>query len=434
MAVGGATHQEAAALHDQGGGTGELGDAAAGERAFKAAAGREVVGGGFFQRCLAEGRGSTPEQYRFWRDAVYERISERTESLQGQLTVEQRCGLAQVSRAGYYRSLQEKAPAEEAQEVRAAVQKVVLEHRRRYGYRRVTAELRRQGMAVNHKRVARMMREDHLLALRQRAWVVTTESGHSLPVYVNLARRMELSAPDQLWVADITYIRLRQEFVFLAVVVDGFSRRAVGWALDRSLQTRLTLQALEMAAAQRRPAPGVVHHSDQGVQYAAAEYVARLAHYPMTASMSRPGNPFDNAQCESFIKTLKQEEIDCRKYRDLEDLRSHVREFIEEYYNCRRLHSALGYRSPAEFEAAGRSSVPLTESAAVVKLSFQGMGRSIHPISERPEPAVSARGPAGPDPSAHRTDESPADYSSASCSPAEPASASSAGLDGDRTE
>ena len=339
------------------------------------------------------------------------------------------CGLAQVSRAGYYRSWQEKAPEAEEMEVRAAVQKVALEHRRRYGYRRVTAELRRQGRAVNHKRVARMMREDPLLALRQKPWVATTESGHSLPVYVNLARRMELSGPDQLWVADITYIRLRQEFVYLAVVVDAFSRRAVGWALDRTLQTRLTLQALEMAVAERQPAPGVVHHSDQGVQYAAAEYGARLAQYQMTASMSRPGNPFDNAQCESFIKTPKQEEIDGRKYQDLEDLRSHVREFIEEYYNCRRLHSALGYRSPAEFESAGQTAIPHPASAAVVKLSFQGMGRSINPIRARPGLAVSARGPAGPNPSAHRTDESPADYSSASGSPAELASASSAEAD-----
>ena len=188
-------------------------------------------------------------------------------------------------------------------EVRAAVQKVALEHRRRYGYRRATAELRRQGMAVNHKRVARILREDPLLALRQKPWVATTESGHSLPVYVNLARRREWSGPDQLWVADITYIRLRQEFVDLAVGVDAFSRRAVGWALDRTLQTRLTLQALEMAVAERQPAPGVVHHSDQGAQYAAAEYGARLVQYQMTASMSRPGNPFDKAYASYCTST-----------------------------------------------------------------------------------------------------------------------------------
>jgi transposase InsO family protein len=288
------------------------------------------------------------------------------------------CQLAGVSRAGYYRSLGEKAPEEEVMEVRAAVQKIALQHQRRYGYRRVTAELRRQGMAVNHKRVARMMREDHLLALRRKPWLATTDSGHDLRVYVNLARRMELSAPDQLWVADITYIRLRQEFVYLALIVDGFSRRAVGWALERTLQTRLTLQALQMAIAERQPPPGVVHHSDQGIQYAAAEYVACMAQSQMTPSMSRPGNPFDNAQCESFIKTLKQEEIYCHQYQDLEDLRSHLREFIEEYYNRCRLHSALGYRSPAEFEAALLNAE--VKPAAAVKLSFQGMGRSIGPI------------------------------------------------------
>ncbi|MGB7592482.1 MAG: IS3 family transposase [Terriglobia bacterium] len=343
------------------------------------------------------------------------------------------CQLAEVSRAGYYRSWGEKAPEEEAMEIRAAVQQIALQHRRRYGYRRVTAELRRRGMAVNHKRVARIMGEDGLLALRRKAWVATTESGHDLRVYVNLARRMELSAPDQLWVADITYIRLRREFVYLAVIVDGFSRRAVGWAVERTLQTRLTLQALEMAIAQRQPLPGVVHHSDQGIQYAAADYVARLAQYQMTPSMSRPGNPFDNAQCESFIKTLKQEEIYCQRYQDLEDLRDHLREFIEEYYNRCRLHSALGYRSPAEFEAASQRGVVKTASAAVVKMSFQGMGRSISPISEKPkaENLTAAPVPAGgrEGPPAHRIDESPADYSSASCSPAELASASSAGHD-----
>jgi transposase InsO family protein len=315
------------------------------------------------------------------------------------------------------------------------VQQIVLEHRRRYGYRRVTAELRRRGMAVNHKRVVRLMREDQLLALRRRPWVATTETGHELPVYVNLARRMQVSAPDQLWVADITYIRLTEEFVYLAVVVDRFSRRAVGWALDRSLQTRLTLAALEMAVAQRRPAPGLVHHSDRGTQYAAADYARLLAQHGMTASMSQPAYPYDNAQCESFIKTLKQEEIYCHSYRDLEDLRRHVREFIEQYYNRCRLHSALGYRSPEEFEAA-ESGTPLTTSlAASVTLSFQGMGKSISPMNES-EVADKARltirragGREAPPP--HRIDESPADYSSASCSPAELASASSARRESD---
>ena len=340
------------------------------------------------------------------------------------------CQFAEVSRAGYYRRLQQKAPEEEAMAVRAAVQQIVLEHRRRYGYRRVTAELRRRGMAVNHKRVVGLMQEDQLLALRRRPWMATTDSGHELRVYVNLARRMVLSAPDQLWVADITYIRLAQEFVYLAVVVDGFSRRAVGWALERSLQTRLTVAALEMALAVRRPAAGLVHHSDRGIQYAAAEYARRLAQHGMTASMSRPAYPYDNAQCESFIKTLKQEEIYCHRYRDLEDLRTHLREFIEEYYNRSRLHSALGYQSPAEFEAAGRGEASITSLAASVTLSFPGMGKSISPMSgsafadSRSLMTRRAGGPTAPPP--HRIDESPADYSSASCSPAELASASSA--------
>ena len=339
------------------------------------------------------------------------------------------CQLAEVSRAGYYRRLQQQAPEEEAMAVRAAVQQIVLEHRRRYGYRRVTAELRRRGMAVNHKRVARLMQEDQLLALRRRPWVTTTSSGHALPVYVNLARRMVLSAPDQLWVADLTYIRLAQEFVYLAVVVDGFSRRAVGWALEGSLQTRLTVAALEMAIAERRPAPGLVHHSDRGIQYAAAEYASLLAQHGMTASMSRPAYPYDNAQCESFIKTLKQEEIYCHRYRDREDLRGHLREFLEEYYNRCRLHSALGYRTPAEFEAAA-SKASKTSLAASVTLSFPGMGKSISPMNETilaDNSRLSTRKAGGPvDPPPHRIDESPADYSSASCSPAELASASSA--------
>jgi transposase InsO family protein len=343
------------------------------------------------------------------------------------------CHLAEVSRAGYYRRFKEQAPEEEAMEVRAAVQKIALEHRRRYGYRRVTAELRRRGMAVNHKRVARLMQEDHLLALRRKPWVATTNSGHELRVYLNLARRMELSAPDQLWVADITYIRLSREFVYLALVVDGFSRRAVGWALKRTLQTRLAVEALQMAIAQRQPPPGLVHHSDQGVQYAAAEYAALLAQHRMTPSMSRPGNPFDNAQCESFIKTLKQEEIYCHPYRDLEDLRGHLREFIEEYYNRCRLHSALGYRTPQEFEAARQAGAAATTLTASMMLSFPGMGRSINPMKEETKTekreGVPAKAGGQEGPPAHRLDESPADYSSASCSPAELASASSAGLD-----
>jgi transposase InsO family protein len=270
--------------------------------------------------------------------------------LQGSLSIEHMCELARVSRAGFYRSLQEKEPLEGDVEVRSAIQQIALEHRRRYGYRRVTAELRRRGMLVNHKRVSRIMREDNLLAIQPKQFVTTTDSNHALEVYLNLARRMTLTGIDQLWVADITYIRLRAEFVYLAVILDGFSRKVVGWKLERTLTSRLATEALEQAINARQPLPGLVHHSDRGVQYASAEYVAILKQHGMVSSMSRPANPYDNASCESFIKTLKREEIHANEYKDLEQLRDHIGEFIERYYNQQRLHSALGYRSPEEFE------------------------------------------------------------------------------------
>jgi transposase InsO family protein len=271
-------------------------------------------------------------------------------SLQGNLSIERMCQLAQVSRAGFYRSLQERAPASAEMEVRAAIQEIALTHRRRYGYRRVTAELGRQGMRVNHKRVCRLMREDNLLGVQKRAFVVTTESEHELEVYLNLASRMKLTGINQLWVADITYIRLQTEFVYLAVILDRFSRKVVGWALDRTLATRLARTALEKAVAEREPPPGVVHHSDRGVQYAAKEYVEVLRQHQMIPSMSRPANPYDNASCESFMRTLKREEIYANDYRDLEHLHTNVEAFIEQYYNRCRLHSALGYKPPEEFE------------------------------------------------------------------------------------
>jgi transposase InsO family protein len=208
--------------------------------------------------------------------------------MQGSLSVERMCQLARVSRAGFYRSMKEHLPQEEDTEVRSAIQRIALEHRRRYGYRRVSAELRRRGMAVNHKRVARMMREDNLLAVQRRQFVTTTDSDHALEIYLNLARRMKLTGIDQLWVADITYIRLQAEFVYLAVVLDGFSRRVVGWNLDRTLTSRLAIEALQGAIESRRPLPGLVHHSDRGVQYASAEYVAILTSLGIVPSMSRP--------------------------------------------------------------------------------------------------------------------------------------------------
>jgi putative transposase len=284
--------------------------------------------------------------------------------MQGSLSIEHMCELARVSRAGFYRSLQEKEPLEEDVEVRSAIQQIALEHRRRYGYRRVTAELRRRGMLVNHKRVSRIMREDNLLAVQPKQFVTTTDSNHALEVYLNLARRMTLTGIDQLWVADITYIRLRAEFVYLAVILDGFSRKVVGWKLERTLTSRLVTAALEQAINARQPLPGLVHHSDRGVQYASAEYVAILKQHGMVSSMSRPANPYDNASCESFIKTLKREEIHANEYKDLEQLRDHIEEFIERYYNQQRLHSALGYRSPEEFEKQA-DRVEVSSSATV---------------------------------------------------------------------
>lgn len=295
------------------------------------------------------------------------------------------CWLAGVSRAGYYRHLLERHPEEEEVEVRAAIQEIALRHRRRYGYRRMTAELRRRGLQVNHKRVVRLMREDNLLAIRQRYFVITTDSRHDLEVYLNLAKRMKLTAVNQLWIADLTYIRLHSEFVYLAVILDKWSRRVVGWALDRTLAARLAVTALERAIAARQPAPGLVHHSDRGIQYASEDYVNLLSKQHMTPSMSRPANPYDNATCESFMKTLKQEEIYCRQYRDLGDLQRHMEEFLDRYYNRLRLHSALGYRTPVEFEeqcsAKACSAKGSRTLADAPKISFFRHGKSIDPIS-----------------------------------------------------
>jgi len=287
--------------------------------------------------------------------------------MQGGLSVERMCELARVSRAGFYRSLQEQVPVEESMEVRSAIQQVALEHRRRYGYRRVTAELRRRGMVVNRKRVARIMREDKLLAVRPKHFVRTTDSNHALDIYVNLARRMTLTGIDQLWIADITYIRLQAEFVYLALLLDAFSRKVVGWKLDRTLASRLAIEALEMAIGSRNPLPGLVHHSDRGIQYASGEYVAILKRREMVPSMSRPANPYDNASCESFIKTLKREEIYANEYENLEHLRNNLEEFIERYYNRKRLHSALGYCSPEEFERQTKNEREATTLGATVR-------------------------------------------------------------------
>ena len=255
--------------------------------------------------------------------------------------------------------------------MRSAIQQIAIEHRRRYGYRRISAELRRRGMQVNHKRVMRIMAEDSLLAVQPKSFVTTTNSNHEFEVYLNLASRMKLTGINQLWVADITYIRLQREFVFLAVILDGFSRKVVGWQLDRTLAVRLPLTALEQAIAERKPGPGLVHHSDRGLQYAAAEYVNALRQHQMIPSMSRPANPYDNASCESFIKTLKREEIYANRYEDLGHMRVNIEEFIEQYYNRQRLHSALGYRPPEEFEEQTELPEVAASSASATLVFFR---------------------------------------------------------------
>jgi transposase InsO family protein len=337
-------------------------------------------------------------------------------SLQGSLTIERMCQLAQVNRAGFYRCLQTLAPDEEEMELRDAIHRIFVEHKRRYGYRRVTEELRRRGKQVNRKRVQRVMQEDNLLAVQPRAFQVTTDSKHELEVYLNLASKLKLTGINQLWVADITYIRLQQEFVYLAVILDAFSRKVVGWALDKSLAAQLPKRALEMALVARHPTPGLVHHSDRGVQYAAADYVQLLQEHSILPSMSRPANPYDNATCESFMKTLKQEEIYANCYRDLDHLRANIEVFIEQYYNRSRLHSALGYRPPEEFE---QTLVPSHGAAAATMSFFR------HEEIYRADERNTQKGSNLPiAPQTIGIDESPIGYSSVSCSPAELTSAS----------
>jgi len=271
-------------------------------------------------------------------------------------SVERMCALAGVSRAAYYRRWGEASPRQEETELRDVIQRLALANRH-YGYRRIGALLRREGWRVNHKRLVRIMREDNLLSLRRPLFKPpTTDSRHSWRVWPNLARHLAPMATNQLWVADITYVRLEEAFVYLAVILDAFSRKVVGWAMEDHLRASLALDALEMALAGREVISGaLVHHSDRGVQYACGDYVARLEVAGILPSMSRAGCPYDNAMAESFMKTLKSEEVDAAAYRDLTDARARIGEFIEQVYNRQRLHSALDYLSPLEFELSHRT-------------------------------------------------------------------------------
>jgi putative transposase len=281
------------------------------------------------------------------------------------LSLERMVKLGRVSRSGFYRFQTAGPSPDRDMDLRDAIQRIALEWPS-YGRPRITEELRRRGWRVNEKRVYRLMREDNLLCVRKRKFVVTTDSNHGRRVYPNLARDMILTGTDQLWRADITYIRLRDEFVFLAVILDAFSRRVIGWALGRTLEDELPLAALRMALSRRNVQPGLVHHSDRGSQYASNEYTDLLKAHQIVISMSRKANPWDNAECESFMKTLKYEEVLRNEYRDLAEALASIPRFLEKIYNQKRLHSALGYLPPAEFER----NLQIKKDAAARQLSL----------------------------------------------------------------
>lgn len=267
-----------------------------------------------------------------------------------ELSIRRLCDVVGAGRTWYYTRPSPEAVAARDTALRDAIERVVLEFPG-YGYRRVTKTLQRDGWQVNHKRVLRVMRQESLLCQLERRFVVTTDSGHGLRTYPNLLAAAALCGPNQAWVADLTYIRLPTPFAYLACVLDAWSRRCVGWHLSRGIDTDLTLAALEQALADRHPAPGLIHHSDRGVQYASAAYIARLLEVGARISMAAVGNPYDNAKAESFFKTLKREEVYLNHYRSLREAEANLGRFIGDVYNAKRLHSSLAYRPPSEFEA-----------------------------------------------------------------------------------
>lgn len=267
------------------------------------------------------------------------------------LSIRQLCRILVVNRRWYYACRKPSKRQEADSRLRDAIEQIVQEFSG-YGYRRVTHALVRAGWSVNHKRVLRVMREEALLCRHKRRFVHTTDSRHRYQVYPNLVQGMQVEAPDTVWVADLTYIRLPSTFAYLACVLDAYSRKCVGWKLSKRIDAQLTVEALEMALASREVSPGLIHHSDRGVQYANTAYVQRLESIGARVSMSAVGNPYDNAKAESFFKTLKTEEVYLKQYQSFAEAEANIQQFLEEVYNTKRLHSSLGYVPPDEFETA----------------------------------------------------------------------------------